>query len=76
MSWIINGIYIPDDDCISKPTSDKDNVLESIKTFRDSQASNNLFDMWCRARYNCHELDVVAFRKYNWLIHNTLKEIL
>jgi len=28
MSWILNGVYISDDDCISKPTSDKDNVKE------------------------------------------------
>jgi len=26
MSWIINGAYIADDDCISTSTSDKDNV--------------------------------------------------
>lgn len=26
MSWVINGVYINNDDCISKPTSHKDNV--------------------------------------------------
>ena len=26
MSWIINGVYIPDDDCVPKQTSDKDNI--------------------------------------------------
>jgi len=48
--------------------------LESIKFFRNYQALNNLFDMWCRARYNCCELDVITFKKYNWIINNTSKE--
>lgn len=26
MSWIINGVYISDDDCISRTTSDKDSI--------------------------------------------------
>lgn len=26
MSWIINGVYISDNDCVSKQTSDKDNI--------------------------------------------------
>lgn len=26
MSWIINGVYISDDDCMSEQTSDKDNI--------------------------------------------------
>lgn len=26
MSWIINGVYIPDDDCMPKQTSDNDNI--------------------------------------------------
>lgn len=26
MSWIINGVYIPDDNYMPKQTSDKDNI--------------------------------------------------
>ena len=40
MSWIINGVYIPDDDCISKPTSDEDNV-KSISPSININWNNN-----------------------------------